>query len=199
VLGLWSGLGYYSRARNLHRCAQLTWWPCMAGSSRAMPRFANTARHWPLYGGGDRIVLFWRACGHSGRQRQARAWRAHWDLTTTCLWLRMSVHCGTIATRLLPAADLVDAMPRYTQGLMDLGATVCLRATPTALLCPVAADVCGAARGRAPELTPSKRASSSAQRSRCGCCRHERPMARCGCTSAQRPRRVGRPVLPAHV
>jgi A/G-specific adenine glycosylase len=38
-------------------------------------------------------------------------------------------------------------MPRYTQGLMDLGATVCLPRKPNCLLCPVAAAVCGAARG----------------------------------------------------
>jgi A/G-specific adenine glycosylase len=53
------------------------------------------------------------------------------------------------ATQLLPTDDLVDAMPRYTQGLMDLGATVCLTRKPNCLLCPVQPLCVGAARGRA--------------------------------------------------
>ena len=71
---------------------------------------------------------------------------------------------------LLPRARCRRAMPRYTQGLMDLGATVCLPRNPSCLLCPVR-DLCVArARRRARRTIRSRRASSSAARSRCGCC-----------------------------
>jgi A/G-specific adenine glycosylase len=49
------------------------------------------------------------------------------------------------AEALLPAHEVREAMPRYTQGLMDLGATVCISRRPACLVCPVR-DMC-AARG----------------------------------------------------
>ncbi len=55
------------------------------------------------------------------------------------------------ATDLLPAADV----GRYTQGLMDLGATVCLARSPHCLLCP-AADLCVAARNGTVDRYPVK-------------------------------------------
>ncbi|UUZ64746.1 hypothetical protein LP417_07615 [Polaromonas sp. P1-6] len=69
VLALWSGLGYYSRARNLHRCAQ----EVMALHARAVSAHGGAAsdltRHRPLDGGCHCVVLLWRACRHSGWQR----------------------------------------------------------------------------------------------------------------------------------
>ena len=65
VMGLWSGLGYYSRARNLHRCAQIV--------VQQHGATANPARHWALYCGGDRVPVFWRTRGDFGCERQTRA------------------------------------------------------------------------------------------------------------------------------
>jgi A/G-specific adenine glycosylase len=55
----------------------------------------------------------------------------------------------------LPQADLPAAMPRYTQGLMDLGATICTARQPKCLLCPVQALCRGFAAGE-PEKYPVK-------------------------------------------
>ena len=57
------------------------------------------------------------------------------------------------ATALLP--ERADDMPAYTQGLMDLGATVCLARKPSCLLCPLE-SVCEARRGGMPERFPVK-------------------------------------------
>jgi A/G-specific adenine glycosylase len=60
VLALWSGLGYYSRARNLHRCAQEVV-RCTAGLPAHGAGAADAARHRPLDGGGDLLLLLRRA------------------------------------------------------------------------------------------------------------------------------------------
>jgi A/G-specific adenine glycosylase len=59
------------------------------------------------------------------------------------------------ATELLPQRALQEAMPRYTQGLMDLGATVCAARKPQCLICP-ASELCVARREGAPERYPVK-------------------------------------------
>jgi A/G-specific adenine glycosylase len=58
------------------------------------------------------------------------------------------------ATQLLPVGkDSAAAMPRYTQGMMDLGATVCLPKKPACLVCPVHQD-CAAAEAGDPQRYP---------------------------------------------
>ena len=73
VLALWSGLGYYSRARNLHAAAQAV----VAQHGGQFPRSAKIlqtlAGHRPLHRRGDCGVLLRRARCHPGWQRQARA------------------------------------------------------------------------------------------------------------------------------
>ena len=138
VLGLWSGLGYYSRARNLHRCAQ----EVVAVHGGAFPREAAVLQSLPgigrstaaaiaafcfdervaiLDGNVKRVLARVRAFG--GDLARPSEERALWDQ----------------AQELVPAhpAD----MPAYTQGLMDLGATVCTARAPTCLTCPLQ-DVC---------------------------------------------------------
>jgi A/G-specific adenine glycosylase len=60
-----------------------------------------------------------------------------------------------LADSLLPAFNLPEMMPRYTQGLMDLGATVCSTRQPACLLCPLA-SVCVACAAGTPERFPVK-------------------------------------------
>jgi hypothetical protein len=73
VMALWSGLGYYARARNLHACAQAV----MRAHQRQVPArpgcHRRAARHRPLDGQLDRHLLLRRAGADHGRQRQARA------------------------------------------------------------------------------------------------------------------------------
>lgn len=136
VLGLWSGLGYYSRARHLHRCAQ----DVMALHGGRFPRTAEQLQTLPGIGRstaaaiaslcfGERVAILdgnvkrvlARVLGFSADLAQSANERALWSM----------------ATELLPTQNFLRTMPRYTQGLMDLGATICSARQPQCLLCPV--------------------------------------------------------------
>ena len=154
VLALWSGLGYYSRARNMHRCAQDVvalhggQFPRNAAVLQTLPGIGrSTAAAIASFCFGERVAILdgnvkrvlTRSLGFGADLAVAANERALWDQ----------------ATQLLPADDLAQAMPRYTQGLMDLGATVCLARNPTCLLCPVQ-PLCVAQREGAPQRYPVK-------------------------------------------
>lgn len=152
VLALWSGLGYYSRARNLHACARavvtqhggefpntsalLETLPGIGRSTAAaIAGFCFNERAAILDGNVKRVLTRFLAFGDD--LAVPRHERALWEE----------------ATKLLPV-DAKD-MPAYTQGLMDLGATVCLARSPQCLLCPVQAD-CAARRAGTQERYPVK-------------------------------------------
>ena len=154
VLALWSGLGYYSRARNLHRCAQDIMrlhggrFPQSAAQLRTLPGIGrSTAAAIASFCFGERVAILdgnvkrvlARVLAFSADLAQGGNERALWDQ----------------ATALLPRQDLPAAMPRYTQGLMDLGATICSARQPRCLLCPVRALCRGFAAGE-PEKYPVK-------------------------------------------
>jgi A/G-specific adenine glycosylase len=152
VLELWAGLGYYARARNLHRCAQtlvaehggqfpeqpvaLAALPGIGRSTAAaIAAFAFGARAAILDGNVKRVLA--RCFGVSGNPATAQAEQAMWRL----------------AESLLPE----QGIEAYTQGIMDLGATLCTRARPQCESCPMS-PLCVARRdGRQAEL-PEKRA-----------------------------------------
>ena len=150
VLGLWSGLGYYSRARNLHRCAQavatlhggrfpgsaevLQTLPGIGRSTAAaIAAFCFDERVAILDGNVKRVIS--RVLAFDGDLAKATQERRLWAL----------------------AQDLVPTrgqdMPAYTQGLMDLGATVCLARSPGCAACPLQAG-CAARRQGEPERFP---------------------------------------------
>ena len=152
VLALWSGLGYYSRARNLHRCAQVVVqehggaFPATAAALERLPGIGRStaaaiaAFCWDertaiLDGNVKRVLARVLAFGEDLAQPAAE--RALWDKASALLPQR--------------AAD----MPAYTQGLMDLGATVCLARNPSCLLCPLE-PVCQARRLETPLAFPVK-------------------------------------------
>ena len=154
VMALWSGLGYYSRARNLYRCAQQVVevhggrFPPTAELLQTLPGIGrSTAAAIASFCYGERAAILdasvkrvlTRVLGFGADLAVAANERALWDQ----------------ATALLPAQAGLDTMPRYTQGLMDLGATVCAPRQPTCLLCPVQ-PVCKAQREGAPEKYPVK-------------------------------------------
>jgi A/G-specific adenine glycosylase len=136
VLGLWSGLGYYSRARNLHRCAQDVvalhggQFPRTAALLQTLPGIGrSTAAAIASFCFGERVAILdgnvkrvlTRVLGFSADLAKAANERALWEK----------------ATELLPSSNVLQSMPRYTQGLMDLGATICTGRQPKCLLCPV--------------------------------------------------------------
>ncbi|UXI67489.1 A/G-specific adenine glycosylase [Tahibacter amnicola] len=154
VLALWAGLGYYSRARNLQRAAQL----CMERHGGELPRDAEALAALPGIGRSTAGAILAQAWGlpHAildGNVKRvlARFHAVHGYPGTTetarVLWGHAESH--------LPARRLAD----YTQALMDLGATVCQRARPLCTTCPLAAD-CAAYRqgivGQLPSRKPAK-------------------------------------------
>jgi len=151
VLASWAGLGYYSRARNLHRCAQVIvaeWggeFPRTAAQLAELPgigpstaaaiaAFCFDERSAILDGNVKRVLS--RALGFGSDLANRQAERQLW------------AH----AQDLLPTAP---DMPAYTQGLMDLGATLCTPRQPSCLLCPLAAICVARAQGQ-PEAYPVK-------------------------------------------
>ncbi len=150
VFALWSGLGYYGRARNLHACAQavvarhggrfpgssaeLTTLPGIGRSTAAaIAAFCFGERAAILDGNVKRVLT--RVLAFDGDLAEARQERV--------LWAK--------ATELLPE----QGIERYTQGLMDLGATLCSARAPACLLCPVNAH-CAAERAGTQERYPLK-------------------------------------------
>lgn len=132
VLALWSGLGYYGRARNLHRAARLCFerhggmLPDDMAALSSLPGIgrstaaailaqAHGQRHAILDGNVARVLA--RFHGVHGEVNDARVARTLW----------------TFAESHLPRARLAD----YTQAIMDLGATVCVRRAPACARCPL--------------------------------------------------------------
>ena len=150
VFALWSGLGYYSRARNLHRCAQKVVaehggrFPPTSAALAELPGIGrSTAAAIAAFCFGERVAIL----DGNVKRVLTRVLAFDGDLAVQSnerqLWSE--------ATRLLPDAGI----EAYTQGLMDLGATLCLARAPHCLLCPVRTD-CVAARERSPEAYPVK-------------------------------------------
>jgi A/G-specific adenine glycosylase len=153
VLGLWSGLGYYSRARNLHRCAQQV----MQVHGGVFPRDALTLTSLPGIGPStaaaiaslcfsERVAILdanvkrvvTRVQGFDADVAVAANTRALWDA----------------ASALLPDPKRAEHdMTRYTQGMMDLGAMVCTPKKPLCTQCPVQ-SVCVAFKAGDPERYP---------------------------------------------
>lgn len=130
LMQYWSGLGYYSRARNLHRSAKMIvndWsgkfpktrevWETLPGVGRstaaAIVAFSFGAKETILDGNVKRVLMRLFCLKSSPDDKE----------TVKQLW--------SIAESLLPEKDLNI----YTQGLMDFGATLCTR-NPQCLLCP---------------------------------------------------------------
>ena len=153
VLALWSGLGYYSRARNLHRAArtidadhggkfpntfeEMVRLPGIGRSTAAaILAFCRGERRAILDGNVKRVLArVFAVRGYPGDRRVENE-----------LWRR--------AEALLPE----EGIEAYTQGLMDLGARICTRTKPACHLCPIAADCAAHAQGREvayPERRPA--------------------------------------------
>ena len=151
VMACWAGLGYYSRARNLHRCAQqiadshggefprgverLAQLPGVGRSTAAAIAALAFGERAAILDGNVKRVLA-RHFGIEGYPGSSKVERQFWQR----------------AERLLPQDDI----EAYTQGLMDLGATLCKRARPVCGACPVN-DSCVARREQAIDRLPTSR------------------------------------------
>jgi A/G-specific adenine glycosylase len=151
VLHLWSGLGYYSRARNLHRAAKLVCdrhggaVPEDIAALRALPgigrstagailALARGLRH-PILDGNVKRVL--------ARYHGVEGWPGHARVAAS-LWSLAEAHTPC------------ERVSGYTQAMMDLGATVCTRTRPRCDACPLAGACCARIEGRQAEFPARK-------------------------------------------
>jgi A/G-specific adenine glycosylase len=151
VMAHWSGLGYYTRARNLHQCAKrvvaehggsfpadptlLVDLPGIGRSTAAaISAFAYGTRAAILDGNVKRV--FARVFGIDGYPGEKSVENKMWER----------------AVALLPTKDVAA----YTQGLMDLGATLCTRSKPLCDTCPMAARCVARHTDRVDELPMRK-------------------------------------------
>lgn len=151
VLALWGGLGYYSRARNLHRAAQLIRdqhggrFPEEIEAVMALPGIGRStagailslacAQHHPILDGNVKRVL--------SRFHAVEGWYGRREVEQR-LWQLAGEHT--------PA----ERAGEYTQAIMDLGATLCTRSKPDCRSCPVAARCEAREQGRIAEFPGKK-------------------------------------------
>jgi len=172
VLALWSGLGYYARARNLHRAARavvadhggaippdersLAALPGVGPyTSAAVAAIAFEARTFALDGNGARVMARLHGVGEVIDRPAVRQ------------------RLRALGQALVPAARVGD----FNQAVMELGALVCTAAAPACLACPVR-FACVAARRGLTDVIPARRAKAA------------RPLVRIACAYVTRAGRV---------
>jgi A/G-specific adenine glycosylase len=151
VMALWSGLGYYTRARNLHACARRVvaeydgTFPTDPAMLAELPGIGrSTAAAISAFSSGTRAAIL------DGNVKRvfARVFGIEQypgiKPVEDALWRR--------AEALLPE----HGIERYTQGLMDLGATLCTRARPDCARCPLRQRCVAFASGRTTDLPVRK-------------------------------------------
>ena len=151
VLEHWSGLGYYRRAHHLHKAARAI----VEQHGGQFPRDAETIATLPGVGRSTAAAIAAFTFGERSAILEGNVKRVlarHRGIEGYPGAPRVQAKLWAIAESLLPSKD-VDV---YTQALMDLGATVCTRASPRCNDCPVAADCVAFATDRVAEL-PSPR------------------------------------------
>jgi A/G-specific adenine glycosylase len=156
VLHLWTGLGYYARARNLHRAAQQIAtqhggeFPREFAAVLALPGIGRSTagailaqalgqRHAILDGNVKRVLA--RYFGVAGAPQTPKIEAKMWELAEACT----------------PRTELAA----YTQAIMDLGATCCVRSKPNCSDCPLARGCIAKATGRQSELPTPRNANVS--------------------------------------
>jgi A/G-specific adenine glycosylase len=150
VLALWSGLGYYSRARHLHRCAQVV----VAEHRGAFPGNAAALARLPGIGRSTAAAIASFCFGERAAILDGNVKRVLTRALGFGADLSVAVHERALwrhAESLLPA----NGVAAYNQGLMDLGATLCSARRPRCPDCPLR-TLCVARRQGQPERYPQK-------------------------------------------
>ncbi|WP_443190182.1 A/G-specific adenine glycosylase [Pseudomonas indica] len=159
VLHLWTGLGYYSRARNLHKTAkivverhdgefprdveQLAELPGIGRSTAGAIASLSMGLRAPILDGNVKRVLA-RYLAQEGYPGEPRVARQLWEA----------------AERFTP----FERVNHYTQAMMDLGATLCTRSKPSCLLCPLRSGCRANLLGRESDFPAAKPRKSLPQK-----------------------------------
>lgn len=160
VLALWSGLGYYSRARNLHLCARI----CMERHDGRLPDSLPELCALPGIGRSTAGAVLALGFGQPAAilDGNVRRWLVRFHGIRTDPWSTATQkQLWELSETLVPAARVAD----YTQAIMDLGALVCTRSSPRCVECPVAAGCVAFARGLVGSLPVPRRRAARTVRS----------------------------------
>ncbi|HWA08050.1 MAG TPA: A/G-specific adenine glycosylase [Opitutaceae bacterium] len=147
VLKLWEGLGYYSRARNLHRLAR---------EIAARPETPQTAEAWrelPGVGPYTAAAITSISFGAPAACVDGNVVRILARLTADGTEFRDSASAARVFAPLAEALLSPDGPGDHNQAMMELGATVCFRQNPQCMICPVR-EFCLAAQQGDPEAYP---------------------------------------------
>lgn len=154
VLSLWSGLGYYSRARNLHAAAV----ELVANFKGKLPRTVEALRTLPGFGRYTAGAVASIAFGEEAPLvdgNVARVLSRLFEIDGAPQDKAREATLWELASLLVKGERPGD----FNQALMELGATVCTPSSPTCLLCPVQKHCRALAVGRVNELPPPRKLS----------------------------------------
>ena len=151
VLHLWSGLGYYARARNLHRAAR----QLLERTGGELPREIQEVRALPGVGRSTAAAIL--ALSHGDRHaildgNVKRVLARHFGVEGYPGTAAIQKRLWAIAEACTPTERVAE----YTQAIMDLGATVCSRGRPACLLCPLSKSCVARAENRQDRLPTPK-------------------------------------------
>lgn len=148
VMHAWAGLGYYARARNLHRCAQVV----AAEHGGRFPADVQGLRALPGIGDYTSAAIAAIAFGQPATPIDANIERV------VCRLAAITEPVSPAKAPVRQAAAMLEARERpgdWAQALMDLGSAICTARSPKCPACPAAAW-CRANAGGAPEALPVK-------------------------------------------
>lgn len=147
VLKQWEGLGYYSRARNLHQLAKI-----LSGLKQA-PKTAEAWLEFPGVGAYTAAAIASIGFGEAAAVVDGNVIRV---ISRLCAEPAVFKDNSDAARQLRPMADLLldkKSPGDYNQAMMELGATLCVRSKPRCLICPVR-KLCAAYARSNPEAYP---------------------------------------------
>jgi A/G-specific adenine glycosylase len=159
VLGLWAGLGYYSRARNLHAAARA----CVERHGGELPRERAALEALPGIGRSTAAAILAQAHDAPEAILDGNVKRVLARVHGVAGWPgapAVEKRLWALSEAALPAARLAD----YTQAIMDFGATLCTRAQPSCAICPLNAGCVALREGRTGELPTPKPAKAAPTR-----------------------------------
>jgi A/G-specific adenine glycosylase len=151
VVALWAGLGYYARARNLHRAARL----CVERHGGALPADFEALAALPGIGRSTAGAILAQAHGLRFPILDGNVKRVLCRYHGVGGWAGSSAverQLWVLAESHLP----VERMADYTQAIMDFGATLCTRSDPSCVLCPLQDDCVALREGRIAELPETR-------------------------------------------
>lgn len=159
VMPLWSGLGYYARARNLHAAARMV----VTQHGGVFPKTPEVIAQLPGIGRSTANAIAAVCFGArvpilDGNVKRVlcRAFGIEGIPGTTALESRLWQYAEKLLPKRSAKHDLSKDIATYIQAQMDLGATLCTRSRPQCTICPLE-DICIAhATGRTTELPQKK-------------------------------------------